>query len=115
MADKRKYADRAQYLIEAVVKRRKKVREIALDKMGSRCFLCGYNKCQSALEFHHIDESQKKFGISSKGYTRSWEVISREIDKCYLLCANCHREVHAGICSFPPKDGLKNKVNCWKP
>ena len=50
-----------------------------------------------ALEFHHLDSTHKDFGISSKGYTRSWTKISEELDKCLLLCANCHREVHAGL------------------
>jgi hypothetical protein len=50
-----------------------------------------------ALEFHHLDGSRKDFGISSKGYTRSWSKIRDELDKCILLCANCHREIHAGL------------------
>jgi hypothetical protein len=50
-----------------------------------------------ALEFHHLESLQKDFGISSKGYTRSWVKIREELDKCVLLCANCHREVHTGL------------------
>jgi hypothetical protein len=115
MPEKRKYADRAQQNIKAVAKRRKKVREMAIEKLGGKCLACGYNKCQNALEFHHVDETKKDFGISSKGYTRSWKAIEAEIDKCLLLCANCHREAHAGVCSFPSKDGLENKENCGKP
>jgi len=97
MAESRKYADRAQSNIAAVTKRRKKVREMAVDRLGGRCQICGYSKCTNALDFHHKDEKNKVFGISDKGYTRSWEAISKEVDKCHLLCANCHREVHAGI------------------
>ena len=97
MSDKRKYADRAQNNIKAVAKRRRKVREMAIERLGGMCQICGYNKCQRALDFHHKDEKQKSFGISSKGYTRSWDSIRSEVDKCYLLCANCHREIHAGV------------------
>jgi hypothetical protein len=49
------------------------------------------------LEFHHLETSRKDFGISGKGYTRSWSKVSEELDKCMLLCANCHREIHAGL------------------
>ena len=59
--------------------------------------MCGYDRCVEALEFHHLDSSRKDFGISGQGYTRSWRRIREELDKCVLLCANCHREVHAGL------------------
>lgn len=101
MADKRKYADRAKYLIRAVAKRRKKVREMAINYKGGRCMLCGYKKCIQALEFHHLDTSRKDFSISDKGYARSWEKVKDEIEKCILICANCHRELHAGIKQLP--------------
>jgi len=97
MGDNRTYRDRREYLIKAVQKRRKKIRQMAIDYKGGRCQLCGYNKCPEALEFHHLDSLDKDFGISDKGYTRSWKRIKKELDKCILLCANCHREVHAGL------------------
>jgi hypothetical protein len=50
-----------------------------------------------ALEFHHLNAARKDFGISSQGHTRSWSKIREELDKCVLLCANCHREVHARL------------------
>ncbi len=101
MSEKRKYADRAQYNIQSVAKRRKKVREMAIELLGGKCQNCGYSKCQNALDFHHKDDKDKKFGISEKGYTRSWKAIRKEVKKCYLLCANCHREAHAGILQLP--------------
>lgn len=101
MADKRKYADRAKYLIRAVAKRRKKVREMAINYKGGKCMLCGYKKCLQALELHHLKSSEKDFSISDEGYTRSWEKIRKEIEKCILICANCHRELHAGIKQLP--------------
>lgn len=62
---------------------------------GGKCEICGYNKCEQALDFHHIDPSQKSFDISSNSF--SFEKMKKEADKCALLCANCHREVHAGL------------------
>lgn len=97
---KRTYADRSEYLIKAVAKRRIKIRSLAVEYKGGKCELCGYNKCIQALDFHHLDSSKKDFGISAKGYTRSWEKVKLELDKCILICANCHREVHEGIRSF---------------
>jgi 5-methylcytosine-specific restriction endonuclease McrA len=108
MPDKRTYADRAVYMREAVKKRRKKLRELAREYKGGKCQLCGYKKSQRALSFHHRDPKKKSFGISMKGLTRSWDKIRTEIDKCILLCANCHMEVHDGITQLP-KETLVEK------
>ncbi len=90
----RKYSDRAVYMREAVKRRRIKLRLMAREYKGGKCERCGYDKCARALSFHHLDPAKKEFGIAAKGFTRSWESIRREIDKCILLCANCHMEVH---------------------
>ena len=95
--DTRTYADRRQYLIEAVRKRRQKIRRMAVEYKGGKCEICGYARCPEALEFHHKEDVNKEFGISDKGYTRSWAAVQRELDKCVILCANCHREVHVGL------------------
>jgi predicted HNH restriction endonuclease len=99
--EKRTYADRAVYMREAVKKRRRKLREMARASRGSKCQICGYNKSQRALSFHHIDPSKKEFALSTKGLTRSWKRIEAEIKKCVLICANCHMEVHDGITQLP--------------
>ena len=93
--DKRKYQDRREYLIKAVYARRKKVREMAITYKGGKCQNCGYSRCADALEFHHTNPSQKDFNISNKGHTRSWKRVKEELDKCVMLCANCHREIHS--------------------
>ncbi len=93
--DKRSYTSRREYLIKAVYARRKKVRKMALEYKGGKCEVCGYDRCIYALEFHHLNSSKKDFAISSKGYTRSWNRVKEELDKCILICANCHRELHA--------------------
>lgn len=80
---------------EAVVKRRKKVKSLLVEYKGAKCEICGYDKCQDALDFHHIDVNTKKFGLSSRGLTRSLVSMKIEVDKCSLVCANCHREIHS--------------------
>ncbi len=74
---------------------------MAVEYLGGMCQVCGYSKCNAALDFHHIDETKKRFAIGQKGYTRSWEKVKNELANCFLLCANCHREVHAGITQLP--------------
>lgn len=95
--EKRTYRDRADYLKQAVVKRRRKIKEMVVAYRGGKCAVCGYNKCIWALDLHHTDPRTKDFGIGAKGYTRSWEIIKKEADKCILVCANCHREIEAGV------------------
>ncbi|MBP9751982.1 MAG: HNH endonuclease [Candidatus Moranbacteria bacterium] len=102
MPDKRKYADRAEYMKHAVAKRRKAMRARAVEYKGGRCSRCGYDRCDAALEFHHVD-GQKDFGISQDGLTRSWERIRKEIEKCILICSNCHREEHVRLRSLSEK------------
>ena len=90
--------------VQRVSAHRKRLKARSIEYKGGRCQLCGYNKCNAALEFHHLNKGEKSFGLSRKGITRSWESIRRELDKCVLICANCHREVEAGVASVP---GLK--------
>ena len=82
---------------DSVARRREKLKLKAIEYKGGCCSICGYSKCTSALEFHHSDPTQKEFGISSKGYTRSWDKVKEELDKCDLVCANCHREIHESL------------------
>lgn len=78
---------------------------MAVEYKGGKCELCGYNRCVDALEFHHRNSSEKEFGVSQSGLTRSWERVKNEIDKCILVCANCHRELHNNLRSLPEKFG----------
>ena len=93
--DKRNYQQRAEYLKKAVTARRKKLKKMAIEYKGGKCVFCGYDKCNDALDFHHLNSKEKEFGLSVRGLTRSWEKIKEELDKCILVCANCHRELHA--------------------
>lgn len=72
--------------------RRVKLKQRSIDYKGGKCQRCGYDKSYAALTFHHIKPETKKFTISGN-YCRSWESIKKELDKCELLCMNCHAEV----------------------
>lgn len=78
--------------------RQRKVKQFLIDYKGGRCQHCGYNECAAAFDFHHLDPSAKDFNISRLG-TRSiksdkMSLVLKEIDKCLLLCSNCHRKLH---------------------
>lgn len=95
--DKDGYARCSKCASEAVQKRRDKVKMLSVEYKGGKCSICGYDKYIGALEFHHLDSNEKDFGISEKGYTRAWEIVKEELDKCILVCANCHRELHQDL------------------
>ena len=71
-----------------------------LRSKGNKCSICGYCKSMKALEFHHLDPGAKEFKLDTRGLSgASWKRILLEADKCILLCANCHREVHDSDCN----------------
>ena len=59
-----------------------------LDYLGNKCVKCG--SCDN-LEFDHVDHNNKSFTIT-QNWGRSWEILKEELDKCQLLCKNCHLE-----------------------
>lgn len=80
----------------AVTKRRRKLKQELVAHFGGACVVCGYNKCISALQFHHKDPSEKDFGIAIYG-SRSLAGAIVEAEKCILICANCHTELHSVV------------------
>jgi len=84
-----------KYMSTFMKDRRKNLKIKAVEYMGGGCKLCDYKKCFSALSFHHLDAEKKDFQIS--GTDRNWEKIKIELDKCVMLCNNCHSEVHDGV------------------
>lgn len=71
--------------------------KIAQHKLKKGCKKCGYNRCASALHFHHRDPATKVLEIT-RALKRSVpkHLVIEEIRKCDVLCANCHAELHAG-------------------
>lgn len=71
----------------------KKNKKRAVEYKGGKCGMCGYDKCLDVLEFHHINPKEKSNNFRNLKII-SWESQKEELDKCILLCANCHRETH---------------------
>ena len=86
--------------VAAVIKRRRKVKRILVEEAGGECVRCGYNQSVAALQFHHLDPSEKAFGLALRGHTRALDELRAEARKCVLLCANCHAEVEHGDASL---------------
>lgn len=85
--------DKCNSCLSGVVRTRLKYK--CVEYLGGACIRCGYDKCQDAMDFHHRDPAEKNFTIGGGAYTRKWDSLKLELDKCDLLCANCHRELHA--------------------
>jgi 5-methylcytosine-specific restriction endonuclease McrA len=81
---------------DEVRKFRQRKKEKMIAYKGGACQKCGYKRCKNALHFHHINPAIKCFEICRRP---SWgfEKLKPELDKCILLCSNCHAEVHEGI------------------
>lgn len=81
-------------------RRRRERKQQVVSYLGGKCIVCGYSLCIEALEVHHVDPQNKSFTISGN-HARSLSSVKKELDKCVLLCANCHRELHAGLIKLP--------------
>ena len=80
----------------AVVRRRRRVKQTLVAEAGGCCCVCGYDRCAAALEFHHLDPGTKEFNLARCG-AHSIEKLRTEVRKCVLLCSNCHAEVEVGF------------------
>lgn len=96
--------ERKRKNVEYVQRRRHKIKEMAIEYKGGCCQCCGYDKSKRALEFHHIDPTEKDFNISHKGHSRSWKRVKKELDKCILVCSNCHAEIHDDLIKIKKYD-----------
>lgn len=87
---------------EAVKRWRATTKQTLVAALGGKCVICGYNKCNDALDLHHLDPSKKALSFTRIiGHPTKWETIVKEAKKCVLLCANHHREYHAGFLELP--------------
>ncbi len=85
---KRDYQNKNRYIIRQQYKK----------QLGGKCSICKYDKCLDALHFHHTDPRTKRFEISKAiwGNVKVTELeLQSEVQKCVLVCANCHAEIHA--------------------
>ena len=81
----------------------------AEESLFSGNYYASIEKCEKALEFHHLDPEKKDFNISKSGHTRSWKSVKNEIEKCILVCGNCHSEIHGGLINLDKITIIKEK------
>ena len=77
-------------------KKRSQMKERLLMEKEKGCLVCS-EKCIECLDFHHLDPSKKDINVSRLVTYTSFQKLENEISKCVLLCATCHRKVHAGL------------------
>ena len=97
---------------ERIMKTQRKKKINAVNAFGGKCSICGYDKCMGALEFHHLDKKVKENHPAYIVTRWSFKRAKKELEKCILVCANCHREIH-----FKEKEGMSlellNYVKPW--
>jgi len=103
-ASQRKSYYKHHYRNKARINANNKIHRNQKKKMAKRfllfkgCLVCKYKKCDRALDFHHLDPKIKNRAVSRMIYeNHSMKRFREEIRKCIVLCANCHREFHAGL------------------
>lgn len=85
----------------AVSERRRAIKAVLVEDAGGACSRCGYDRCLAALQFHHVDPSDKEFHLAENGAARSLDRARAEARKCVLLCANCHVEEEQRLANLP--------------
>jgi predicted HNH restriction endonuclease len=90
--DQRYHENNKEKIHERKMTRRKRLKKEAIELLGGKCKNCGYNRCIAALDFHHIGKKEENINSLLKNQSR--QKLLKEVERCILLCANCHREVH---------------------
>lgn len=92
-SDKFKYGRKSLCVSCSKKEHRRNAKLFAIEYKGGKCFHCGYDNCSDALEFHHINPDDKH--DKAKNLLLFSKVsLKKELDKCIMLCSNCHREEH---------------------
>lgn len=92
-------SNKKRYALKAKKHRSKIAEYVKSYKISKGCKYCGYNKCNRALHFHHRNPRQKNFDINKGCVVGGFETVKLEIEKCDVVCANCHAEIHEGLIS----------------
>lgn len=94
---------------ESVKLWRQNTKDRMVEAFGGKCCICEYDKCNDALEFHHLDPSEKEFSYSAaRGNIKGWKTLVKEMKKCVMLCSNCHKEIHS------PRGNIKIPINAQR-
>jgi transposase len=91
-----RYSDCKKCRNRLQIARFQRYKKKAVAHKGGSCEICGYNRCMAALDFHHKDPAKKD---PNWRLMRNWtfERIKDELEKCLLVCRNCHAEIHYGV------------------
>lgn len=90
---------------------RARFKQRIVDEFGGKCSICSYNKCAAALELHHLDPTLKDPSFSKfRSSPSAIEKVAKELTKCILVCANCHREIHYNNLEVPNKPSIFDEV-----
>lgn len=93
-AQRNAYQNNKAYYREQLQKRRQKNKDYLADlKKTLSCTKCGFSH-PAALDFHHRDSEDKDMNVSNSVFNKGLENLKKEIEKCDVLCANCHRILH---------------------
>ena len=103
-------------MVEPIVNgQRQKIKQEFANAFGNKCCICKKQYPLVCYDFHHIEPDDKKISIS-----QAWqypELLLEEIQKCVMVCSNCHREIHFGLKDVP-KNAIrfkdKNTCHCKK-
>ena len=97
---RKNYMKGRKYEYENLINWRLENKKKAVNYKGGKCVICGYNNCLRSLDFHHLEPTEKEFSIS-KFKNKKFEDLILELDKCVLVCSNCHGEIHDGLIKIP--------------
>ena len=95
-------------------KLRRRRKELFVDRFGGKCQLCGYDKCLDSLTFHHVDATTKEFEPSKIISQGTIERAEKELEKCILICRNCHGEIHSEDYDYSYKDLDRLVINWYE-
>lgn len=110
-AQRRHYNNNKEYFYHRTKERRKKKTEWLQSFLSSRaCVSCG-ETAPECLDFHHVDPSTKEGMVTEMiNSLRGFDRIKEEMEKCIILCSNCHRKVHKGTLSSTTFDNSLIKL-----
>jgi len=81
--------------VEKVIRSRQKKKRLLVEYKGGKCERCGFQSdIMEVYDFHHINPDEKEFGLAGGGKNLSLEKCKKEVDKCQLVCKNCHAIIH---------------------
>ncbi len=85
-----------EHKAELELKRRELYQRLMRDLKINGCAICGYNKCNASLIFHHVNPEDKKYPLTQIDSISNRKLVN-ELNKCILLCCNCHGEIHSKL------------------